>query len=138
MMNTLITDKKYTVMLSAYQSTNTHLQNLMDSEMLAYYIEHDWHCHAIRAVGVYNGAAEQSFVVHTNSSNVMGELKRFALGLMNQECVLVSNNRKHDIQLHNSDATTTHIGHAFRCYTGVPKGCKNYTVLRGCDYWVVN
>jgi len=136
-MNTLITDKKYTVMLSAYQATNTDLQNLIDTEALSYYIEHELYSHAIRAVGVYHGTATQSFVVHTNSSHVMSKLKRHGLEMFNQECVLVSNNRKHDIQLHNADATTSHIGHNFRLSHKPSKGATSYTILNASDYWSV-
>lgn len=137
-MNTLLTDKKYTVILSAYQSTNSDLQNLLDTERLHDRLEHEYHVHAIRAVGVYHGGSEQSFVVHTNSSNTMSNIKRLALNAYHQECVLVSNNRKHDIQLHNQDATTDHIGHQFKHEHKLPKSTDNYTVLNGSDYWSVN
>lgn len=137
-MNTLLTDKKYTVILSAYHPSNEPLTNLLFTERMHDRLLHEYHVNPIHAVGVYQGGSEQSFVVHTNSSHVVGDIKRLALECYHQECVLVSNNRRHDIQLHNSDATTSHIGHSFRCYTGVPKGCTNYTVLRGQDYWVVN
>jgi hypothetical protein len=136
-MNTLLTDKKYTVMLSAYQGDCDELDNLLRTEIAAQYIERNLHLHPIRAVGVYHGNAELSFIIHTNSSQKMTELKRYALNECNQECVLVSNNRKHDIQLHNSDATTSHIGHGFKCQDKAPKGATSYTVLNGCDYWSV-
>ena len=67
----------------------------------------------------------------------MSDIKRLGLEVYKQECVLVSNNRKHDIQLHNSDATTSHIGHGFKCQDKAPKGATSYTVLNGCDYWSV-
>jgi len=136
-MISLHTDKKYTVILSAYLYNNGALGNLLDTERMKDRLLHEYHVNPIRAVGVYQGDAEQSFVVHTNSSRVVGEIKRLALECYKQDCVLVSNNRKHDIQLHWANANTSHIGHSFRCYTGVPKGCTNYTVLKGCDYWVV-
>ena len=137
-MTTLITDRKYTVMCSAYQAGHSDLTNLINTELLAQYIEHDLHCHAIRAVSVYHGGAEQSFIVHTNSSHTMSQLRRYALDMYKQECVLVSNNRKHDIQLHNADATTSHIGHGFKCQDKAPKGATSYTVLNGCHYWTVS
>ena len=136
-MNTLLTDKKYTVMLSAYQAGNSELTNLLNTERMQDRLEHHYHVHAIRAVGVYNGGAEQSFIIHTNSSHTMSDIKRLGLEVYKQECVLVSNNRKHDIQLHNSDATTSHIGHGFKCQDKAPKGATSYTVLNGCDYWSV-
>ncbi len=136
-MNTLKTDKKYTVMLSAYLPCNEELTNLLFTERLYDRLLHEYHVNPIRAVGVYHGGAEQSFVIHTNSSRVVGEIKRLALEVYYQECVLISNNRKHDIQLHNMDATTSHIGHGFKCQDKAPKGATSYTVLNGCDYWSV-
>ena len=136
-MFTLKTDKKFTVMLSAYQATNTDLQNLIASALMKDIITNSMHCHAITAIGVYNGRAEVSYVVHTNSSQIMTRLKRYALDECEQECVLVSNNRKHDIQLHNSDATTAHIGNKFRRQDKVDKHATSYTVLNGTDYWSV-
>lgn len=137
-MNTLITDKKYTVMLSAYQDDNDLLVNLINTEVMRWHIEHAIHAHPIRAVSVYHGCVEQSFIIHTNSSNVVTELKQYALDVFNQECVLVSNNRRHDVQLHNSNATTTHIGHVFKLAHKAPKNAVSYTILNGCDYWNVN
>lgn len=136
-MNTLNTDRKYTVILSAYHPSNSELQNLIDTEALAFYIEHELHAHAIRAVGVYKGSASQAFVVHTNSSRIMCELKRHGLEAFNQECILVSNNRKHDIQLHAADANTSHVGHAFKMTFKPSKGATSYTILNGSDYWSV-
>lgn len=137
-MNTLVTDRKFTVMLSAYQDSNSELVNLIHTELMHHYIEHDLHVHAIRAVGVYHGGTEQSFVVHTNSSNVVTQLKRYALHEYNQECVLVSNNRKHVIALHNSDATTQYIGERFTRHYSTPKGANSYTILNGKDYYTVS
>lgn len=137
-MISLHTDKKYTVILSAYLDSNTALTNLLLTERMKDRLLHEYHVNPIRAVGVYQGDSEQSFVVHTNSSRVVGEIKRLGLECYHQDSVLVSNNRKHDIQLHMHDCTTQHIGHTFKCYTGVPKECQAYTVLKGCDYWVVS
>ena len=136
-MTTLLTDRKFTVILSAYLPSNEPLQNLLFTERMNDRLLHEYHVNPIRAVGVYQGDSEQSFVIHTNSSRVVGEIKRLALDVYHQDSVLVSNNRKHDITLHMQDANTVHIGHSFRCYTGVPDGCKCYTVLNGCHYWVV-
>jgi len=56
----LETDKKFTIILSAYQSDfNTPIQDLINTELMKVYLEHDLHVHAIRAVGVYHGACEQ-------------------------------------------------------------------------------
>ncbi len=137
-MNTLVTDKKFTVMLSAYQASNSDIQNLIDTELMHNFIEHDIHVHAIRGVGVYHGGAEQSFIIHTNSSQVVTQLKRLGLEVHNQECVLVSNNRKHEIKLHNSDANNTWIGERFTRHYSAPKGANSYTILNGKDYYTVS
>jgi hypothetical protein len=136
-MNTLVTDKKYTVILSAYLSNATELTNLINSARMHDRLEHHYHVHAIPAIGVYHSDAEQAYVIHTNSSHTVGDIKRLGLEVYKQECVLVSNNRKHDVQLHNSDCTTTHIGHGFKCRQNAPKGATSYTILNGCDYWSV-
>lgn len=136
-MNTLKTDKKYTVILSAYQDISTPLQNMVDTDRLHYFIEHNCHLHAIRAVGVYKGGSEQSFVIHTNSSNSVSNIKRHVLIAYSQECVLISNNRKHDIKLHGGDGNNTDIGKRFIHSHTAPKRTDNYTVLNGTDYYIV-
>ena len=136
-MNTLLTDKKYTVMLSAYQPDNDELQNLIDTERMHDSLEHHYHVHAIRAVAVCRGEAKQSFVIHTNCRNAMIEVKRMALYTYHQDYVLVSNNRKHDIQLHDCNANTKHLGHSFKCQDKAPKGTTSYTILNGRDYWSI-
>lgn len=136
-MNTLNTDRKFTVMLSAYQSSNSELENLIDTEKLHHFIEHHCHVHAIRIVGVYHGGAEQSFVVHTNSTNTLHQLKIHALEVHNQECVLISNNRKREIKLHDSDGVNVLIGTHFAQHHSAPKGANSYSILNGRDYWTV-
>lgn len=136
-MISLHTDKKYTVILSAYRSGGSALTNLLLTARLKDRLLNAYHVHPITAVGVYHDEAEQSFIIHTNSSHTMGDIKRLGLEIYGQDSVLVSNNRKHDIQLHMQDCTTQHIGHQFKHYQSLPKGCLNYTVLNGCDYWVV-
>ncbi len=137
-MITLNTDRKYTVILSAYLDCNSALTNMTLTERMYDRLLHKYHVNPIRAVGVYQGIGEQSFVIHTNSSHTVGDIKRLGLEVYGQDSVLVSNNRKHDIQLHMSDATTRHIGHTFKHYRSLPKGCINCTLLNGCDYWEVN
>ncbi len=92
-MNTLLTDKKYTVILSAYLASNTALTNLLFTERMKDRLLHEYHVNPLRAVGVYKGDSEHSFVVHTNSSHTVGDIKRLALECYGQDSVLVSNNR---------------------------------------------
>lgn len=135
-MDTLRTGKKFTLIVSAYQKCNTPLQNLIDSEALYAFIEHEVHAHAIRAVGIYKGGYEQSFVIHTNSSSKIVEIRRYAYDVSHQECVLVRNNRRHDIKLHNSDGFNTLIGEQFKQHTNAPKH-RDHTILNGTDYYTV-
>ena len=136
-MDTLNTDKKFTIILSAYQDSNTVVQNLIDTCKLRAYIEHELHAHHIRAIGVYKGGQEQSFVVHTNSNKVVYACRKQAYDVHNQECVLIRNNRKHEIKLHGSDANNTLIGEHFMVRSSAPSGCDNYTILNGKDYYIV-
>ena len=126
------TDKKYTLVVSAYQHGNTPLQNMLDTQVLHYFLAHDCHVHAIPAVNVRDGEPVQAFVVHTNSSNTMVQIRRHAFDVNNQPCVLMRNNRKHDVQLHHID-TCRHIGHDF-CKT---TPAHNYTTLNGKDFWSI-
>ena len=130
------TSDKYTVIFSAYQDKCTPLENMLNTAKLEYFIRHNCHLNPIPAVGVYQGGCEQSFVVHTNSSNSVCHVKRHVLIAFNQECVLISNNRKHSIKLHNSDGTNTDIGERFVFSHSQPKA-DNYTVLGGVDYYIV-
>ena len=136
-MITLTTDRKYTIILSAYQATNSDLQNLIDTERMFDALENRYYVHAIRAIGVYNGSSEQSFVVHTSSSNIVAELRRMALNAYNQVCILVRHNRKHEIKLHNSNCINTYIGKNFIFHAKQPKNANNYTILNGCAYYTV-
>ena len=137
-MNTLLTDRKYTVILSAYQSYNTELMNLTDTERMYDRLEHHYHVHAVRAVTVNHNSVAQSFVIHTNSRNAMTEVKRLALEAYHQGSVLVRNNRKHDVQSHDSDANTKHVGQSFSHHDKAPKGINTFIILNGKDYWSIN
>lgn len=136
-MNTLTTDRKYTVIVSAYQASNTVQENMIASERLFDRLEHHHHVHAIRGIYSDPSKVHQVFIIHTNSNHDMCEIKRLALNAYHQTSVLISNNRKHDIQLHDSNANTTHIGHGFKCQDKDLSDRKCYTILNGKDYWSV-
>lgn len=137
-MNTFNTDRKFTVIVSATTKDNNTLDNLVATCRMNDNLEHRIHCHAIRVIGVWNGEAEQSFIIHTNSSSTVTEIKRLALDVYGQSSVLVSNNRKHDVTLHNSDVTTDHIGTHFSTISGKQHrmpAC--YIITNGDTYWAV-
>ncbi len=136
-MSSLQTDKKYTVILSAYQTCNSDLQNLIDTELLRHQLENELHVHPIRATGVYHGVGEQAFVIHTNSHNLAYQVRSIGLHNHKQECVLISNNRRHEVKLHNAGGFNTVIGERFLQTHKAPQGYSSYTILNGTDYYYV-
>lgn len=133
-MNT--TDKKYTVILSAYNQDAPTVDNLLASDLLASVLSVNLNLEAIRAVGCYQGQTEQSFIIHTNSSNVVEQLKRVAWDL-SQDCILVSNNRRHVIRLYYPETAPLEIGERFAINNKLAgNGLLSYTVVRG-EYWAV-
>lgn len=136
-MTTLKTDKKFTIMLSAFMKGTSLLTNLKLTARMKLRLHDEYHVNPVECIGVWHGDSEVSFFIHTNSSSTVTEIKRLALDVYKQEAVLVSNNRKHDIQLHNSDATTDHIGKHFVQHANAKQIGPCYTVVNGCDYWGV-
>lgn len=133
-MNT--TDKKFTVILSAYQQDAPVVHNLLASDELAILLSLNGSFEVTRAVGCYEGKTEQSFIIHTNSSNTVNELKRLAWDF-EQDCILVSSNRTYKIHLHYPDSAPLHIGERFAINNKLAgNGLLSYTVLRG-EYWAV-
>jgi hypothetical protein len=109
---------------------------MIATEQLCYFLEHDCHVQAIRAIGVYDGDSEQSFIVHTNQSSVLCRIKLHAVVDLGQECVLIRYNRKHKIDLHFANATTEKIGEQFNSGNAAPKGAHCYTILNNIYYTV--
>lgn len=133
------TDKKYTIIVSAFRECYSDLDNFLATEKLASWIIERAHVDYERAVGVYKGAAELSFVIHTNSSNVVSNIRTHCTYELGQDCVLVSNNRQGMVELHNSlqGAGVIKIGKRFVKYNRPPMNAQAYTVLNGTDYYVV-
>ena len=129
------TNLKFTVILSAYHVDNSHLGNMLNTECLAAAMASNG-TQATRAVGSYGDSIEQSFVVHTNSSNVVRSLVDLGIARYKQQCVLVSNNRKHEIALHNADGSKSYIGGHFRQNCMLPVNCA-WTNVNG-KYWTVD
>ena len=127
------TDKKYTMVVSAYQAGNTLLENMVATQALHHFLERTCHVHAVHVISVHRDIPAQAFLVHTNSSNIMGQIRRAAFERDSQECLLIRNNRKHDIQLHYLD-TCKHIGKDF---SRAERAAHSYIILNGTDYWSV-
>jgi hypothetical protein len=129
------TDKKFTVALSAFRTDASTEENYINTEMLAGWLSENARGDVLRAVGVYNSQPELSFVVHTNSNNVVFQLLYYALNTLGQECALVSNNYKEVITLHYFDSMAT-IGKRFNKFASVPKNTRDYTFVGGNYYTV--
>ena len=124
-------------MVSAYNPNHDTLENMIDTERLYDRLEHHYHVHAIRAIKVQYGLSTQAFVIHTNSQSTMVEVKRLALDVYHQDFVIVRNNRKHDVQLHDNNANTNHVGKVFTHDTKSPKNAPIFIILNGADYWSI-
>lgn len=130
-MNT--TTLKYTVILSAYNHDAPTVNNLLASNQLAAALGN---LDRRAAVGCFEGKVEQCFIVYTNSANVVDNLKRLAWEY-NQDCVLVSSNRKNKIHLHYPDSAPLLIGERFAINNKLAgNGLLSYTILNG-EYWAV-
>ena len=132
------TNKKFTIIFSACQEHESNLLNLVNNQRLALYLACELHVEYQNAVGVYHGACEQSFVVHTNSSSVVVRVAAHVFDEYNQEAVLISQNRERDIILRyaNPRKQDMAIGNTFKQHTSTPKA-DDYTVLNGTDYYTV-
>lgn len=135
-MSKLTTDRKYTVILSAHCAGNSDIVNMIASDTMRDYIEHSVHSHSIPAVGVWKGAGERAFIVHTNSHSVVRQLKQYAFEVHEQVGVLVRNNRRRDIMLVSNEAVTTHIGTHFIEHIAQPIRNHSYTILNNKYYTV--
>jgi len=137
-MNKLTQGKKFTIICSAYQAQASQLDNMLATDEMAKYLTNQVFVEYTRAVGIYRGQGEQSFVINTNSSSVVSHVTRYCQHTHNQECVLVSNNQRHSIKLHFEDCSKQDIGHNFGVHGGKPSAKVDaYTVLNGTDYYVV-
>lgn len=143
-MDTLKSPLKYTIILSAYQTCphacNTKcicdLNNMLNTEKLAIYLRDSARIDYQRAVGVYRGSVEQSFVVSVNSVSRLSMIKTHLLEVYNQESVLISNNRRQEISLHYASGKQKMIGKCFVSHASKPSA-DSFTVLNGVDYYTV-
>lgn len=136
-MDRIHTNRKYTVIVSAFQESNTAEDNYIATEQLYHFIENaHCHLHAIRAIGAYKGGSELSFVVHTDDMANVAEIRRNAFLVNNQEAILVRHNYKHEVKLHCNDGVNLMIGSHFIKCKRKPVDM-SYTVLNGKDYYIV-
>lgn len=137
-MNNLTHNKKFTVICSAYQAKLSAFDNMINTELLAKHLMNTIFVESTRAVGVYRGVGEQSFVINTNSASKVNLIVSHCLGQYNQECVLVSNNQRHAIELWCINCLKHSLGSNFGVQTTKPDAhVEAYTVLNGTDYYVV-
>ena len=129
---------KFTVILSAYRAINSQAENLIATEALAAKLKaHNFTgIDYKRAVGCYQGQVEQAFIIFTSQSSVVDALKRLAWDF-EQDCILVSNNRRKVIRLYYPDSAPLEIGERFAINNKLAgNGLLSYTIVRG-EYWAV-
>jgi len=135
----MITIKKYTVIISAWQKSETLENNLIESDNLRCYIQHVLKLEPLQAIGFYNGKSELSFVVHTNRIEVAQGIINHVNTVHFQECGLLSDNAAAKIELIAIHGRTS-IGKRFEEFGSVAlieaKKPDNYTILNG-TYWQV-
>lgn len=78
---------KQIVIISAEKTTNTITQNRANTMELKEHLESQGFYHK-RAMGMYKGTPENSFVVLVNNSNQLGRLKNLAFKVFDQESIL--------------------------------------------------
>lgn len=130
------TNKKFTIILSAFDNRACNAANYRAHiALLAYITARTDDVH--QAMGMYKGEVELSYVVNTNSSNIVSQLREHAWYRCNQQCVLVSNNRKNEIGLYHSDwEQNDTIGSRFVPHTTAPRGVDAYTYVDDVYYTV--
>lgn len=132
------TNKRFTVILSAEQASETPTANLLASESLALYLKYILELNsddkAESAIGYYKGEQETSYVIHTNSLPTVEHLVFYAHKYLKQECALVSNNADADINLFFADNSPAFpLG---RYFVPTKGDGENYTVLNGQNWSV--
>jgi len=134
--NSIHSDEKFTIIVSAYRSSNTPLENMLATEDMANYLEYFLGVSFDRALGVYEGQPEQSFVVHSSNSREVRILTSHALQQYKQECILVRRNDFHKVMLYFPNKVVT-VGRNFTLSASVPDNAEGYTILKGKDYYTV-
>lgn len=135
----MITNKKYTVIVSAWQGMETLENNLVESDNLRCYIQHVLKLEPLQAIGFFDGKSELSFVVHTNRLEVAQGLINHVNTVLFQECGLLSDNAAAKIEL-IAISGRMDIGTQFETFGSVAllqaKKPNSYTILNG-TYWQV-
>mgnify|MGYP003671507689 CR=1 FL=1 len=132
------TNKKYTIILSAFTSANTYSQNLAATDALQDYLTNSLYLEVSPATGHYEGHNELSFVIHTDDTLTVQYLSLYACTHLKQECVLISYNGAARITLQSHEIgkhTETVIGSHF---VPTDNGAEDYTRITGTGkYWSV-
>ncbi len=95
----MYTTKRFTLILSAFEESNTLETNLNNTDSLKHIVELLTEEPAITATGCFEGETEQSFIIHTDSFKVLRDLAEYAISFFNQECVVISYNDIAEIDL---------------------------------------
>lgn len=131
----MLTHKRYTIILSAWQAAAPLSVNLENTDNFKRYVKYVLELDALEAVGHYKGGCEISFVIHSDDDADIEHLKNHVCNGYRQECVLIRNNLDKEVNLFFADdSPALPIGTHFT--PGKGDGA-NYTRLSHGDYWSV-
>lgn len=125
------TNKKYTVILSAWSADAANHINIINTDYLKKYLEYVLYLNIEEAKGCYKGGSEISFVIHTNQLHTVQHLVNYASAVFNQECVLVSNNAEANVSLHYQSKFTHRVECIGALFVPNKGDGENYTLLNG-------
>lgn len=130
----MLTNKRYTIILSAEHASNSAAANAANTESLKRYIEVALKEVVYTAIGHYKGERENSLIIHTDSYPLIRHMAMHVFNFYAQEAVLISSNSDADINLKFADNSPAFpLGSHFA--TGKGDG-ENYTTLNGIDWSV--
>lgn len=130
----MLTNKRYTIILSAFRDSAPLPHNMNNSIALARYLEDILRVEHHIADGHYHGSEEVSFVVHTNSSRIISIIKAYAFEAHHQDAVVISYNDRAKIDLvFADDSVPLPLGTKFA--KGRGDGL-SYTTIDGVDWSV--
>jgi len=138
----MITTKKYTVIVSAWQTSETLENNLIASDEIQCYLKNIIKVGPAQAIGFYDGISELSFIVHTDHLHIVQAIAHHASRIYNQKCILVRHGPHNTIALWYLGARikVEIIGNRFEQFgTGAQYQVNKpsaYTILNG-TYWEV-
>ena len=124
----MLTNKRLTLIVSAFQGRETLAVNHANTEDLRHYLAIATSGDIIPSIGHYKGDTEKSFVVHLNDTIEAFNIYRHVIDHYNQECVVFASYEDAAIALWY-DESAVKIGTHFIRGTGL-----GYTTVNGEDW----